>query len=410
MMNRNKKRAPEVRFKGFVEDWEQRKLEDIADINPKSILPTEFEYVDLESVIGTELTSHQTKRKESAPSRAQRLAQRGDIFYQMVRPYQKNNYLFDLPYDNYVFSTGYAQIRPNIVSYFLFSRLQEEKFVSKVLNRCTGTSYPAINSNDLSEIEVGISPIKEEQSRIGEFLKHLDNTIALHQRRVSRLRQLKKGFLQMMFPQKGKIVPKLRFANFDSKWEQRNLGEIVERVKSYALSRNFETSNYTGYKYIHYGDIHTKVADIIDESSDLPNIKIGNYEFVKKGDLVLADASEDYQGIATPAVVTIDTTYKLVSGLHTIALRPKNDDSMFLYYLFNSPTFKKYGYKTGTGIKVFGISTTNLLKFYSQFPTKEEQEKIGSILKQLDKTIALHQTKFGKVQALKKAFLQKMFI
>ncbi|WP_234028451.1 restriction endonuclease subunit S [Lentibacillus sp. Marseille-P4043] len=409
-MNRNKKRAPEVRFKGFVEDWEQRKLEDIADINPKSILPTEFEYVDLESVIGTELTSHQTKRKESAPSRAQRLAQRGDIFYQMVRPYQKNNYLFDLPYDNYVFSTGYAQIRPNIVSYFLFSRLQEEKFVSKVLNRCTGTSYPAINSNDLSEIEVGISPIKEEQSRIGEFLKHLDNTIALHQRRVSRLRQLKKGFLQMMFPQKGKIVPKLRFANFDSKWEQRNLGEIVERVKSYALSRNFETSNYTGYKYIHYGDIHTKVADIIDESSDLPNIKIGNYEFVKKGDLVLADASEDYQGIATPAVVTIDTTYKLVSGLHTIALRPKNDDSMFLYYLFNSPTFKKYGYKTGTGIKVFGISTTNLLKFYSQFPTKEEQEKIGSILKQLDKTIALHQTKFGKVQALKKAFLQKMFI
>ncbi|MEN1967819.1 restriction endonuclease subunit S [Lentibacillus sp. N15] len=192
-------------------------------------------------------------------------------------------------------------------------------------------------------------------------------------------------------------------------WEQRKLGEVVNRVKSYALSRNVESTDYTGYKYIHYGDIHTKVAHIIDESSNLPNIKIGNYELLKNGDLVLADASEDYKGIASPAVITINVTYKLVSGLHTIALRPRKADSLFLFYLFNSPTFKRYGYKVGTGMKVFGISATNLLKYYGVFPSNIEQRKIGKFLKQLDDIIALHQRKLDLLKLLKKGFMQVMF-
>ncbi|KXI79851.1 type I restriction endonuclease subunit S [Bacillus cereus] len=196
---------------------------------------------------------------------------------------------------------------------------------------------------------------------------------------------------------------------FTGDWEQRKLDSIVERVKSYSLSRDVETSEYTGYKYIHYGDIHTKVADVIDESSNLPNIKAGNYELLKKGDLVLADASEDYQGIATPAVITVDVPYNLVSGLHTIALRPKQADSLFLYYLINSSTFRKYGYRTGTGMKVFGISVTNLLKFEGVFPLLEEQTKIGNFFKQLDDTITLHQRKLEMLKETKKGFLQKMF-
>ncbi|MFZ7934797.1 restriction endonuclease subunit S [Bacillus thuringiensis] len=203
--------------------------------------------------------------------------------------------------------------------------------------------------------------------------------------------------------------PEIRFLGYTEGWVQRKLDSIVDRVKSYSLSRDVETSEYTGYKYIHYGDIHTKVADVIDESSNLPNIKAGNYELLEKGDLVLADASEDYQGIATPAVITIDIPYKLVSGLHTIALRPKQVDPLFLYYLINSPTFRKYGYKTGTGMKVFGISVTNLLKFEGMFPLLEEQTKIGNFLKQLDDTIALQQQELTTLKQTKQGFLQKMF-
>ncbi|MFC6347786.1 restriction endonuclease subunit S [Vagococcus carniphilus] len=199
MFPKDDEKVPELRFEKFDDDWEQRKLGNIGKFNPKSELPEKFEYVDLESVVGTELVSHRTENKESAPSRAQRLAEKGDLFYQTVRPYQKNNYLYNLPYDNYVFSTGYAQIRPESNGFFLLTLLQEEKFVNRVLVRSTGTSYPAINSKDLEKILITIPTEKEEQTKIGNFFKQLDKTITLQEQQLEKLKEMKKGFLQKMF-------------------------------------------------------------------------------------------------------------------------------------------------------------------------------------------------------------------
>lgn len=164
--------------------WEQRKLEDVATFNPKAELPNVFEYVDLESVIGTEMVYHRTESKYTAPSRAQRLAYVGDLFYQTVRPYQKNNYLFEKADKTYVFSTGYAQLRPLTDGYFLLSIVQNSNFVKTVLDNCTGTSYPSINSNDLSQIYISISLDIEECKQIGYFFRKLDNLITLHQRKI----------------------------------------------------------------------------------------------------------------------------------------------------------------------------------------------------------------------------------
>ena len=160
--------------------WEQRKLGELALFNPKDELPQTFEYVDLESVVGTEMLSHRTEVKSSAPSRAQRLAHTGDLFYQTVRPYQKNNYLFEKPDNNYVFSTGYAQMRPYVDGYFLLSLLQSERFVKVVLDNCTGTSYPAINANDLAEIEVAAPSDESEAQRIGTIFRsiHIKESVA----------------------------------------------------------------------------------------------------------------------------------------------------------------------------------------------------------------------------------------
>ena len=104
-MNKKKesKVVPNVRFKGFTDDWKQRKLGELAFFNPKEEIPDVFEYVDLESVVGIEMLSHRTEEKATAPSRAQRLAHTGDLFYQTVRPYQKNNYLFEKSEKHYVF-------------------------------------------------------------------------------------------------------------------------------------------------------------------------------------------------------------------------------------------------------------------------------------------------------------------
>ncbi|MDT2814544.1 restriction endonuclease subunit S [Vagococcus carniphilus] len=199
MFPKYNEKVPELRFEGFDDDWEQRKLGSMGKFNPKSELPEKFEYVDLESVVGTELVSHRTENKKSAPSRAQRLAEKGDLFYQTVRPYQKNNYLYNLPYDNYVFSTGYAQIRPESNGFFLLTLLQEEKFVNRVLVRSTGTSYPAINSKDLEKILITVPTEKEEQTKIGYFFKQLDKTITLQEQQLEKLKEMKKGFLQKMF-------------------------------------------------------------------------------------------------------------------------------------------------------------------------------------------------------------------
>ncbi len=191
--------VPEIRFNGFTQAWEQRELNELALFNPKDELPQTFEYVDLEAVVGTEMLSHRTETRSSAPSRAQRLARAGDLFYQTVRPYQKNNYLFKKHDNNYVFSTGYAQMRPYVDGYFLLSLVQSDCFVKVVLDNCTGTSYPAINANDLAEIEV-VSPLDEnETQKIGAIFHSIDSLITLHQRKLEKLKNIKKSMLEKMF-------------------------------------------------------------------------------------------------------------------------------------------------------------------------------------------------------------------
>lgn len=193
--------VPEIRLDGFEGEWKKLKLRDVVHTNPKSELPENFKYIDLESVVGTRIEKIREESKESAPSRAQRLAKKGDVFYQTVRPYQKNNYLFKLDEIDYVFSTGYAQLRPiykSCDSDFLLILLQNNRFLSNVLDRCTGTSYPAINVSDLIEILIAI-PTYEEQQAIGAYFSILDNLIATHQEKISQLETLKKKLLQDMF-------------------------------------------------------------------------------------------------------------------------------------------------------------------------------------------------------------------
>lgn len=191
--------TPRVRFKGFDGEWEMVAIKDIAIINPKTNIPNQFKYVDLESVVGTEMKYHRTETKETAPSRAQRLASKGDIFYQTVRPYQKNNYYFDSDEYNYVFSSGYAQIRALQCGSFLFALMQQEVFVQKVMDNCTGTSFPAINANVLGTLEISITRNEDEQKKIADYFTNLDSQITLQTQRLEKLKQIKSACLDNMF-------------------------------------------------------------------------------------------------------------------------------------------------------------------------------------------------------------------
>ncbi len=194
--------SQQVRFKADDKsefgEWEEKELKDIAEINPKSKkLPESFIYIDLESVEKGQLLLQKNIELQDAPSRAQRLLAKGDVLFQMVRPYQQNNYYFNLS-GEYVASTGYAQIRTKLDSKFIYYALHEKTFLDEVMNRCTGTSYPAINSSDLSSIEILI-PCLEEQTKIANFLSSIDQKIEVVAQQIEQAKQWKKGLLQQMF-------------------------------------------------------------------------------------------------------------------------------------------------------------------------------------------------------------------
>jgi len=178
-------------------EWEEVRLGDIAKINPKNNnLPESFVYIDLESVKNGTLLKESIINSDNAPSRAQRLLEKDDILYQTVRPYQKNNFFFKLT-GNYVASTGYAQIRALESSKFLYHYLHLDTFVSKVLVRCTGTGYPAINSTDLSKIKIKLPPLKEQQ-KIAEVLTLADKEIDLLKNELEALKEQKRGLMQRL--------------------------------------------------------------------------------------------------------------------------------------------------------------------------------------------------------------------
>lgn len=254
-------KEPKIRFKGFQGEWKSCTIKDICEVNPKSTLPSVFEYVDLESVVGTEMVSHRTEKRESAPSRAQRVASKGDIFYQTVRPYQKNNYLFDKDDTNYVFSTGYAQLRTKIYGGYLFTLMQSLSFVDKVLMECTGTSYPAINPTNLSKIKVHIIDNENIQKAIASYFQHLDALIQSTTKKIESLKQVKAASLQSMFPQEGETTPRVRFKGFEREWEKVRASNVFKTfneknrpdlpVLSATQDRGMVTREAIGYNIFH---------------------------------------------------------------------------------------------------------------------------------------------------------------
>ena len=138
--------------------------------------------------------------------------------------------------------------------------------------------------------------------------------------------------------------------------------------------------------------------------------KLDCYVLLCQGDLVLADASEDYTGIAGPSVILHDPNEKIVAGLHTIALRPYKTEPLYLYYLLHTDRFKKFGGHVGTGLKVFGITFNNLSLFETSMPTFAEQTSIGQFFYNIDNRITAEAQKAEQLKNLKAAYLQKMFI
>lgn len=408
--------VPKIRFAGLEGPWKSLTLGEASEVNPRSVLPEEFEYVDLESVVGTSMVGHRHEYRESAPSRAQRLALVGDIFYQTVRPYQKNNLLFEELEGDFVFSTGYAQLRPSGDSMFLFAQIQKDSFVTDVLNRCTGTSYPAINPSSLKEVAVHTPQRAEEEQGVGLFFYELDMALESGEKKLEKLRQFKQSMLVKMFPQGNSCVPEIRFAGFEGEWSGEDFEELFDFGRTVVLPR--EALNYNSGQglNIHYGDILTKFSYWLTKEEELPFVD--NPELVskalarclKQGDIIMADTAED-ESVGRCVELRIDSSLPIFAGLHTYALTPQKKFAPgYLGVFMNSSMVHEQIVRFSQGTKVASISKESLKRISCLIPTYQEQARIAEYFRELDELLKAEEEKLEKLRQLKATFLQKMFV
>ncbi|MFR6019518.1 MAG: restriction endonuclease subunit S [Lactobacillaceae bacterium] len=394
-MSKDAKNVPALRFKGYYDAWEMRKLRVITEINPKGKIPEVFRYVDLESVKNSSIISSKIETKQTAPSRAQRTAEIGDVFYQTVRPYQKNNVIFLLHSSMpYVFSTGYAQLRSNMNSFFILYLVQTDGFVNDVLNRATGTSYPAINPTHLATIIVCFPKIVSEQNRIGQVLEHLDNLITATQHKIDALEQAKKALLQRLFDQSW------RFKGYSDPWEKRKLGEIAGIFDGTHQTPNYQSS---GIMFLSVENIQTLKSNKFISLEDFQkDFKVSP----RTGDILMTRIGN----IGTTNVVK--STRPIAYYVSLALIRPNDAiDVYYLNYAINGLSFQRELRRRTLSVAFpQKINKQEIGKSIVDLPSPSEQIQIGNLFVLLDNLIAATQSRLSSLELLKKALLQDLFI
>ncbi|PDE49168.1 restriction endonuclease subunit S [Listeria monocytogenes] len=397
-MSHIKKYAPRRRFEKFsnADDWEQRKFIEIINRLSKtsnsSILP-KVEYEDIiaeEGRLNKDISNKFDSRKGI-------LFQPKNILYGKLRPYLKNWLYPDFKGvavgDFWVFEAIEATPR------FIYNLIQSDSY-QKVANDTAGTKMPRSDWTKVSNSSFFIPKESSEQKRIGTFFKQLDDTIALHQRKLEKIKALKTAYLSEMFPAEGETKPKRRFGGFTDDWEQRKFSQVAD-----IFDGTHQTPKYTdfGVKFVSVENIATMETKkyISQEAYD----KEYSNKKVEQGDVLMTRIGD----VGTAKV--IETDEPLAYYVTLALLKPKGIDPDFLAQQIASPEVQRSIWKRTLHIafpKKINLGEINQVSIF--IPDLEEQVEIGIFFKQLDKTITIHQRKLQKLQNIKKAYLNEMFI
>lgn len=385
--------VPRLRFPEFRDagEWIAKRVKDACNVNPaNSELPEKFAYIDLESVESGELKARKVINRDEAPSRAQRLLRYGDVIFQIVRPYQRNNLHFKIEEEvPYVASTGYAQLRANESEDFLFQTVHTDDFVERVIAKCTGSSYPAINSSDLADISLAM-PSKREQQKIADCLSSLDELITAETQKLDALKTHKKGLMQQLFPREGETVPRLRFPEFREagEWEEKAVGDVfrVTRGEVLAMPRVKDAPS-ADFPYPVY-------------SSQTKNSGLAGYY----SEYLYEDAITWTTDGANAGEVNFRSGKFYCTNVCGVLLNSQGWANTFIAALLNSVT-RGYVSYVGNPKLMNGVMSEIVIPF----PSLPEQQRIADFLAFLDDLITAQSQKIDALKTQKKGLMQQLF-
>ena len=387
---------PQLRFKGFTDPWEQRKFSNLVKkVGKHPSVPGDYTAYSVSNVDGLIPQTQQFdgSRLDVLDKSAYKVVNPGEFAYNPARINVGSVAYNDLEFPVLV-SSLYVVVRMDqaIDDEFILQFIRSPQFLKEVRRNTEGSVREYLFFDNFKNVRFPFALNIEEQQKVGSFLRTMDDTIALHQRKLAKLKELKQGYLQKLFPKNGSKFPQLRFAGFADAWEQRKLGDVVGEIQSgNRLPKDSLTS----------GNIPYVVAQTKNE---------GVFKTISKKTL-------DYNGnpmklfpgnsisfsIDNPKAMFYRSTEFYTSNIMRVIHADYLSHQQYLFILENMKSFtRRYDWSR----KFSGPVVSNLE--YLQ-PNEQEQCKIGSFILAFDNIITLHQRKLEKLQELKKGYLQKMF-
>lgn len=409
---KSKKLVPQLRFKGFTNPWEQRKLGEIGDTYPglSGKSKEDFGHGDARYItylnVYQNAVANQDMTDPIEVDNRQHKIRHGDIFFttssetpeevglSSVWPYNGNNIYLNS------FCFGY-RLRERINLQFIAHSLRAPQMRSKFIKLAQGISRFNISKTKLMEEFIGM-PTANEQDQLGDFFETLDSLIAAHERKLGLLKKKKTYYLQQIFGQK------LRFKGFSEPWEQRKLGQIISITSAVRVHRDEWTS--TGIRFFRSSDV---AATYRNEPNSSAYISLKRFEELtadsgspQRGDLLVTGGGS----IGIPYVVKdILPLYFKDADLLWLHQTPMLG-SKFLYYFLTSPINRRYLAKVSHIGTISHYTIEQASNTPIVIPTVQEQSRISDLLEQLSSLIAVHEQKLSLLKKKKQAYLQKMFV
>ncbi|EGO7847902.1 restriction endonuclease subunit S [Enterococcus faecalis] len=390
------KKVPRLRFRGFSEDWELCKLEEIVDVRSGR------DYKHLGSgnipVYGTGGYMLSVSEALSYDEDAIGIGRKGTI---------NNPYILKAPFWT-VDTLFYTVPKNNFDLNFIYSIFRKINWKSKD----ESTGVPSLSKTTINAVTVYI-PSGSEQQRIGKFFKQLDDTITLHQRKLDQLKELKKAYLQLMFPKKDERVPKLRFADFEDDWQLCKLGEVFNLENGFAFQSEYFTMKRTKSIVLTPGNVEigggfkNGKGRYYSSKGKIPK------KFIFEPDdifITMTDLTPSAQSLGYPARIPNDE-YQYLHNQRLGKITNFQCDCKFIFQLLCTERYHKYIVSTASGTTVKHSSVKKILNYKSSIPLKKEEQRIiGIFFESLDENINTNQNKLAILKDLKKSYLQNMFI